>query len=105
MKCERCGAWTEVRETRVTDRGYTVKRTRLCANGHRFPTFEVLGPIYRNDLARVRSSANAAEARAFRYRRNVRMLADLKTMSNADVGRKHGIDKHLVSYIKREWKP
>ena len=49
MKCNECGAWTEVAETRQVDGGHTMKRMRRCANGHRFPTFEVLPPIYRRD--------------------------------------------------------
>ena len=42
MKCDTCGTWTEVLETRQVDGGHTLKRTRRCGNGHRFPTFEVL---------------------------------------------------------------
>lgn len=104
MKCERCGAWTEVAETREADHGYTVKRTRRCANGHRFPTFEVLSPIYRNDLARVRASVTAAMARAVRWARNRQVVADVKTMSDVDVAAKHFIKPKLVNWIKRSWK-
>lgn len=40
MKC-RCGAWSDVLETRTRADG--VKRRRyVCANGHRFSTIEVL---------------------------------------------------------------
>jgi transcriptional regulator NrdR family protein len=38
MKCPTCGAWTEVKDSRLLKSGYT--RLRLCANGHRFKTVE-----------------------------------------------------------------
>lgn len=42
MKCPHrgCGAWSEVDETRSTDD--QIKRTRRCANGHRFGTVETV---------------------------------------------------------------
>lgn len=63
MKCDRCGAWTEVAETRRVDGGHTLRRTRVCANMHRFQTFEVIAPIYRGDRRRVLAALNAAADR------------------------------------------
>lgn len=70
MNCPTCGAWTSVAETRKADNGYTLKRTRLCANGHRFPTFEVLQPIYARSPATVRKTRVAAAVRAFQWARD-----------------------------------
>ena len=40
MNCPKCGAWTEVKETRKRPEGYV--RLRCCGNGHRFKTVEVV---------------------------------------------------------------
>jgi len=63
MKCRECGVWTEVRETRQADRGHTVRRQRECANGHRFPTYEVVAPIYARDRRFVAATMRAIGAR------------------------------------------
>lgn len=39
MKCEECGAWTSVKETRAAPNN-TRRRRIECANGHRFTTLE-----------------------------------------------------------------
>jgi transcriptional regulator NrdR family protein len=41
MKCPECGTWTEVLETRVTDKNQVTRR-RECANTHRFRTYEIV---------------------------------------------------------------
>jgi transcriptional regulator NrdR family protein len=43
MKCPRCGAWTEVLETRTRKDG-TKHRRYECGNEHRFTTIELLKP-------------------------------------------------------------
>lgn len=43
MKCPRCGAWTEVLETRQAADNVTRRRYE-CANEHRFTTIELLKP-------------------------------------------------------------
>lgn len=80
-------------------------RMRECGNGHRFPTFEVLRPVYRNNPARVQSAAHAAEARALRYRRNLQIRADSEVMSSAEAARRHGVTPTLATYIRLKWKP
>lgn len=42
MRCPTCGAPTEVKDTRPLSAGATIRRRRLCANGHRFTTHEAL---------------------------------------------------------------
>ncbi len=39
MKCPRCQAWSEVKESRQRDSGFTYRRYE-CANQHRFSTEE-----------------------------------------------------------------
>jgi len=39
MNCHICGAWTEVVDSRK--RNGTIRRRRLCANEHRFNTYEI----------------------------------------------------------------
>lgn len=41
MKCDKCGAWSEVLETRQNKAKTIVTRRRYCANGHRFTTQEI----------------------------------------------------------------
>jgi transcriptional regulator NrdR family protein len=85
MKCGTCGAWTEVKETRKQDRGMTLRRTRKCANNHRFFTFEVLGPIYKKDPGTVRQTVVAAEVRAVSWRRDRELLAMCQRLPMASV--------------------
>jgi transcriptional regulator NrdR family protein len=40
MNCPECGAWTTVKETRLTVMRY--RRRRECGNGHKFTTEEVV---------------------------------------------------------------
>lgn len=56
MKCPLCNAWTSVKETRETAGGRT-RRSRLCANGHTFPTYETPPPRPRLLALRNRHAA------------------------------------------------
>lgn len=77
MKCTTCGAATSVAETRDAAEGYVLKRTRLCFNGHRFPTFEVDGSfkdtVFR--FATRRGRLDNLAARAARWKRNQQIRA------------------------------
>lgn len=46
MKCPTCGAWTEVKDSRMRQDN-TRRRTYLCANEHRFTTMERAEPAQR----------------------------------------------------------
>lgn len=105
MNCIRCGTWTKVVETRSRDGGHTVLRTRVCGNDHRFTSFEVYGPIYRNDPQRVQQCVTAAAARAFRYQRNLQIRRDAKTMTVAEAARKNGVTAKLAVFVRTKWKP
>ena len=47
MKC-RCGAWSDVLETRERSDG-TMRRRYVCANGHRYSTIELWFDYQRGD--------------------------------------------------------
>lgn len=98
MNCTHCGAWTEVAETRKADGGYTNKRTRVCANGHRFATFEVLAPIYNRSPETVRQTRVAAAVRAVQWARDsdiARMAAG--GVSHEGVARRLGMKRQAVT--------
>jgi transcriptional regulator NrdR family protein len=99
MRCQACGAWSSVRETREADRGFTTKRTRVCANGHAFPTFEVSATVYRNDPRHVQQTVNAAEARALRAKRNAAIATACKTRSKTSVAAEFGLSRNYVSEL------
>ena len=50
MKCQVCGANTEIRETRDTNMRY--RRRRKCTNGHYFTTEEVIVSPYQIEQER-----------------------------------------------------
>lgn len=88
-------------ETRKADRGFTARRRRRCANGHTFTTYEVLEPIYRHSRPRVSETVNAAEARAFRAKRDAAIVAACKTQHQALVAAAFGMSQPSVSRIVR----
>jgi transcriptional regulator NrdR family protein len=56
MKCPKCEAWTEVRETRQRTDG-TKRRRYECANLHRFTTVERIEEIKRGPPPRQKDQA------------------------------------------------
>lgn len=74
MKCPRCGVWTEVAETRQVDGGHTLKRTRRCANTHRFVTYEFIGSLYTGDRRRVQQTIRAIKERVACWARYVALV-------------------------------
>lgn len=101
MKCTTCGAWTDVAETRRVDEGYTLRRTRRCANGHRFATFEVLEPIYRRDPPTVRQTVVAAQVRAAQWRRYAEMVRLAAGSTHAEVAAAFGVCRQTVTKAVR----
>lgn len=104
MKCIRCAAWTQVRETRKSDEGYGVKRYRVCANGHSFPTFEVSERAHNQDRTRRAKFVATAKRRAALYQRNMAVRRAVAESSQAQVVKHFGLSKTLVSWIVRKWK-
>jgi transcriptional regulator NrdR family protein len=63
MKCPRCGAWSDVMETRANEGGNVTRRRRVCANNHRFTTLEYAQPSPASST-RTPTAKEAASARA-----------------------------------------
>ncbi len=97
MKCLQCGTWTSVLETREVDEGHTLRRTRQCANGHRFQTFEVLPPIYKRDMQTVRQTRVAAQVRAATWRRDTEIARRVKTETHAAVAASMGLARATIT--------
>lgn len=98
MICDRCGAWTIVLETRKADDGYTVVRTRECANQHALTTFEVLPPIYRKAPGAVAKAVAAAKLRVTTWKRDAeiaRLVAG--GSSHVDVAAQFGVTRQAVT--------
>lgn len=55
MNCPRCGAWTEVLETR-TKQDNTKRRRYQCANLHRFTTIELINEKVSPEVPQKKSS-------------------------------------------------
>jgi len=104
VKCTLCGAWTEVAETRATDSGHTLRRTRLCANGHRFKTFEVLEPIYRRSPPTVAKAVAAAQARAALRGLHQTWAKELKDghLTHAALALRLGVSRQTVTKAMRK---
>lgn len=95
MKCPRCGAWSNVLDTRDGDH-LTLRRRRQCGNGHRFTTLEVLPTaLNRRDLA---ATARAAATAAARWARDLLIRKDKR--SATDVARDHQITEARVRQIR-----
>ena len=58
MKCPQCGVWTIVAATRDG-----IKRTRVCANEHRFHTQEMVVVLEKKPDTTARNAAIRADTR------------------------------------------
>lgn len=98
MKCDRCGAWTQVAETRQVDQGHTLRRTRVCANEHRFHTFEVVAPIYRKDPGVVAKAMRGIAERIATWKRDAAAAAMVRAgATHAEAARAFGVGRTAIS--------
>lgn len=102
MKCPRCGAWSDVAATRPMFRGFVVQRSRDCANGHRFQTYEIGSASLGTVRARLRDASITAERRALQYRRDAEIA---RRLERGEQGRhlaaEYGLSTSSVSLINR----
>jgi transcriptional regulator NrdR family protein len=97
MKCPRCGAQSDVLDTRPGPH-HTTRRRRECHNDHRFVTLEVLPPATnQRDLA---AAARAAMVAAQRWLRDMRIRRD--TRPATIVAREHDLTEARVRQIRAE---
>jgi hypothetical protein len=78
MKCPRCGAWTDVAETRRAEAGLVVRRTRVCANAHRFVSYEITSVAYRAAAYHIQRDVGRARARVQRWDLETAALQELR---------------------------
>lgn len=69
MKCPRCGAPSEVRETRDASL-FTTRRRRECLNGHRFTTVEMHQAAACSAKQRLAALAQTIQRRAAQWQRD-----------------------------------
>lgn len=101
MKCPRCGAQSDVVETRPGP-NLTTRRRRECHNLHRFTTVEIHGAAYTNVAQRVGQYARAAMNRISRWARDTRIAKDPR--SSRVVGDEHGVNPSRVRQVRRAMK-
>lgn len=70
MKCPRCGAQTDVLETRPWEYGTTYRR-RVCHNNHRFTTVEIYRETYGSVKQRAQQYAQSVSVWRKRWERNL----------------------------------
>lgn len=101
MRCEVCGADTNVVDTRELN-GWTLRRRRQCPRGHRMVTYEVIETVWNTAKHRNRDAVITAEKRALIDTRNRAMLADLdRGMQAKVVALNYGVSESTVSLVKR----
>jgi hypothetical protein len=94
VKCPRCGAPSEVRETR--QQSAAVSRRRECFNAHRFTTFEV--PPVAVDKRQLAAAARGIVARARAWTRRLQVLRSKEPAST--LARRLGITEARVRQIR-----
>ncbi len=100
MRCPKCGAWSEVKETRADDASFKTKRRRICANKHLFTTYEVL-PAALASTRDQRSTIRAARASIAQYRRNQAIVQELRAgASVAAVAYAHGLTEARIRQVR-----
>ena len=98
MKCARCGAITDVAETRVY-MDIFVRRTRECFNGHRTTTYEVPpGALDRRQLDVIRRKV---DQRAQAQRRKL-VVIRAPAESTSSLAARLGITEARVRQIRKE---
>ena len=101
MRCMKCGAPTEVAETRPF-MGVMLRRARVCFNGHRFSSYEVPpGALDRRQLKAIQNGV------ADRQRAQHRKLAVLRAPneSASSLAKRLGITEARVRQIRKEVSP
>lgn len=102
MKCPRCAAWSRVLDTREQHEGYTTKRRHECANGHRFISMQVLGPVYGSAKQRNATFITTAKRRAELEARNRKIRAELAAgVPGMVIAMQWGVSESLVSLVAR----
>lgn len=106
MNCPRCGAPSNVLETRQNKRAMTTTRGRVCFNNHRFKTIEVHEPVYCSAKQRNATFVQTALKRIALYKRDVQIAKNLGAVGWEHLADKFQITKSAVYYAAKkgqEW--
>lgn len=100
MRCPKCGAWSEVKETRADDNSFQTRRRRVCANSHLFTTYEVLPPLVRSkaECAKTIRRALAAIQQWVRGREVAKAVR--AGVPSKDLAAQYGISP---GYVRKVW--
>lgn len=95
MKCPLCSAWSQVVATREAAHN-ALRRRRLCANGHKFTTFEVVPEaVSRREL---QASAKTQLQRAKLWRRDEAIRKDPRPATQ--VAMSYGLTEARIRQIR-----
>lgn len=75
MLCPICGAWSSVLDTREGPLE-SIRRRRMCGNGHKFPTFEIIGPA--RNAGQIRRAAATVKAARLKWARDQAIRKDAR---------------------------
>lgn len=106
MRCPKCGASSRVIETREEDARTTLRRRRLCQNGHRFNTYEVNERVLNCVSADRRAKALGTTLRDFeRYARDLRVwkACQLEGIKQMVVALQEGLAESAVWLANRRF--
>ena len=103
MKCDKCGAWSEVLDTREMASQGVTRRRRECGNGHVFTTYEIFSQAWPAARHRSREKAQSRERSGPLWERNQKILRLLAHgASQAEAARIMGTTRHVVDHVKRK---
>ena len=96
MNCPHCGAWSTVYETREAPL-LMLRRGRLCANGHKFKTYEMHAAAMCSAKQRATAFAATVKARIALWQRNTEMRKLHKAGTHwSELARKYKLNKSGV---------
>lgn len=102
MKCPRCGAASNVIETRAAVHMTTARR-RECLNGHRFTTHEVYGVTFKATDTRLKRVAETIKRRIELWKRDRVIAAELHK-GYRSLMQRYGLTKSAVYLAARRAK-
>lgn len=101
MKCDKCGAWSEVLETREDAKHGVIRRRRQCANGHNFTTYEIRSQAWPAAKHRSLEKKRAVERNGPRWARDQKIRGLLaQGKSQSVVARELGVTRDIVYRVK-----
>lgn len=102
MKCRHCGEELRVVATREIGEGYVPKRTRECANGHRYNTYEIDDSLYSSSIrtALAPTRIGAFVAASLRWKRDAEIVARARAGEKYElISMDTGLSRNRVSEI------